>query len=72
MPPRVVVIGAGPMGLAAALGATHERVVKTRVLPLDLRAIVRVAVLIALPFAPLVLTVVPLNELLGRVLRQLL
>ena len=28
--------------------------------------------IVALPFAPLVLTVVPLNVLLGRVLRQLL
>jgi hypothetical protein len=56
----------------ANLGATHERVLRTRVLPLDLRAIVRVAVLVAVPFAPLILTVVPLNVLLSRVLKQLI
>src|SRR5262249_25786564 len=64
----------GSAGLVALgnLCATHERGQKTRVLPLDLRAIVRTAVLIALPFAPLVLTVVPLNVLISRVLKQLI
>jgi hypothetical protein len=31
-----------------------------------------VGALIALPFAPLVLTVIPVNELVARVLKQLL
>ena len=65
-------LGSADLQSLADFGVAYERVQKTRLLPLDLRAIVRVAVIVALPFAPLVLTVVPLNVLLGRVLRQLL
>jgi len=65
-------LGSADVRTLSDLGAEHERVVKMRALPLDLRAIARVAVIIALPFAPLVFTVIPLNELLSRILKQLI
>jgi hypothetical protein len=65
-------LGSADIQSLADLGVAHERVTKMRVLPLDRQAIVRVAALIALPFAPLVFTVIPLNELLARALKQLL
>ena len=65
-------LGSADIQSLADLGVAYERAAKMRVLPLDRQAIVRVAVLIALPFAPLIFTAVPLNVLLGRALRQLL
>jgi hypothetical protein len=65
-------LGAADVQALADLGAAHERVARMHVLPLDLRAIVRLAGLVALPFAPLVVSVMPVNELIARVLRQLL
>ena len=65
-------LGASDIQSLADMGQAHDRVTKMRVLPLDRNAIVRVAALIALPFAPLLFTAIPLNELLGRALRQLL
>src|SRR3954471_14516356 len=65
-------LGSADVRALADLGSEHERLARMRALPLDLRAIVRVAVIIALPFAPLVFTVIPLNELLSRILKQLI
>ena len=65
-------LGAADFQSLADLGAAHDRVARMRVLPLDRNAVVRVAVLIALPFVPLLFTAIPLNELLGRALKQLL
>jgi hypothetical protein len=65
-------VGTSDIQSLADLGTAYDRVQKMRVLPLDLRAIVRVGAVIALPFAPLVLTVIPVNELVARVLKQLL
>ncbi|HYR35893.1 MAG TPA: hypothetical protein VEQ87_16500 [Burkholderiales bacterium] len=71
-PTQERLLGTADVQTLADLGAAHERVARMRVLPLDLRAIVRLAGLVALPFAPLVVSVIPVNELIARALRQLL
>jgi hypothetical protein len=70
--PDEKLLGTSDIQSLADLGVAYERVARMRVLPLDRQAIVRAAMLIALPFAPLLFTAIPLNELLARALKQLL
>ncbi|HET7363168.1 MAG TPA: hypothetical protein VFJ70_06280 [Burkholderiales bacterium] len=64
--------GSNDIQSLADLAHASEVVSQIGVLPVNLKALVRFAVLIALPFAPLVLTVIPLNELISRVLKQVI
>jgi hypothetical protein len=41
----------------------------TRFVPITLRGIIQLAVVIALPLAPLVLTMIPLEQIIDRVMR---
>lgn len=65
-------VGNADIQSLADLGHASEVVSEIGVLPVNLKTLVRFALLIALPFAPLVLTVIPLNELISRVLKQVI
>lgn len=65
-------LGTSDIQSLADLAGAHDRVGAMGMLPISLQAVVRFAIVIALPFAPLVLTVVPLNVLISRVLKQLI
>ena len=66
------VVGSRDVQALADLARANDVARSMGMLPVSIKAIVRFAIVIALPFAPLVLTKVPLNELLSRVLKQLI
>ena len=65
-------LGSADIQALGDLANTHEVVQRMGVFPISLQAIVRFAIVIALPFAPLLLSLIPLNELVGRLLKKLL
>ena len=65
-------VGSSDIQSLADLANAHEVVQKMGVVPVSMQAIVRFAILIALPFAPLLLSLIPLNELISRLLRKLI
>ncbi len=65
-------VGSSDIQSLADLGSAHERVGKSGAFPVSRQAIVRIVIVIALPFAPLALTKMPLNELISRVLKQVI
>jgi len=64
-------IGSGDIQSLADLGNAFEVVRGMRLLPLDRQAIVALAVTIALPFAPLALTMFPVDELITRLMGKI-
>jgi hypothetical protein len=71
-PVREPLIGTSDIQSLADLANASQIVAEMGVLPVNLKALVRFAVLLALPFAPLALTVIPLNDLISRILKQLI
>jgi hypothetical protein len=71
-PPDERLVGSGDIQSLADLGNAFEAVSRTGVLPVRLRAIFSIAVIVALPFLPLTLTMIPFEELLDRLLNKLL
>lgn len=71
-PSEEPVLGSADIQSLADLANSHEVVRRMGVLPVSLQAIVRFSILIALPFAPLLLSLIPLNELITRLLRKLI
>ena len=71
-PAPEALLGTSDIQSLADLANAHDRIRAMGLLPIGLKAVVRFAIIIALPFAPLVLTTIPLNVLLGRVLKQLI
>jgi hypothetical protein len=69
---REPLVGTSDIQSLADLANASEVVAQMGVLPVNLKALVRFAVLLALPFAPLALTIIPLNELISRILKQLI
>lgn len=65
-------LGSGDIQSLADLGNSFEVVRDMKVLPFGRNAIVRLAGLIVLPLLPLMLTMVPLEELVDRLLKLLL
>ena len=65
-------VGSSDIQSLADLANAHDRVQQMGVLPVDLRAVVRFALVVAAPFVPLALFVVPMNELVTRLVKQLL
>jgi hypothetical protein len=65
-------VGSADIQSLADLAVAHDRIQQMGVLPVDLRAVVRFALVVAAPFLPLALFVIPLNELVGRLVKQLL
>jgi len=69
-PPRdEALLGTADLQSLADLANSFEVVRTTRPMPFDLRMIVRLVAVIALPLLPLALTMVPLDELLRGVLK---
>ena len=65
-------LGTGDIQSLADLANSYEVVRGMRPLPFDRGLVVRLAILIALPLLPLTLTMIPLDELLERLVKLLL
>jgi hypothetical protein len=65
-------VGSGDIQSLADLANSYDVVRTMRPVPFDPKLVVRLAVLIALPLLPLVLTMIPLEELLERLTKLLL
>ena len=64
--------GSADIQSLADLAGAHDVLREMRVLPFSMQTIVRLAIVIALPYLPLVLAMIPLEELLGRFIAKLL
>jgi hypothetical protein len=62
-------IGSADIQSLADLGGSFEMVKGMRVAPFTLRAVLHLSVTTLLPVLPLLLTVIPLEQLLGRLLK---
>jgi len=71
-PPREPLIGNADIQSLADLAAAHDVVREMRLLPFSLQTIVRLGMVVAVPYLPLVLAMVPLEELVGRFVSKLL
>ncbi len=65
-------VGSADIQSLADLGNSYEVVQDMRMLPLSWQTVLRLAIIIALPFAPLLLTMFPLTELIGRLVGKLI
>lgn len=65
-------VGSADFQSLADLAGAHDVLREMRVLPFSLQTIVRLAMVVALPYLPLVLAMIPLEELLGRLIAKLL
>lgn len=70
--PGEPVLGSADIQSLADLANSHEVVQRMGVLPVSVQAITRLAIAVAVPFTPLLLSLIPLNELVGRVVKKLL
>jgi len=65
-------IGSADIQSLADLAGAHDVLREMRVLPFSMQTIVRLAIVVALPYLPLVLAMIPLEELVGRFISKLL
>jgi hypothetical protein len=65
-------VGSADIQSLADLGNSFEVVRKMRLLPFDRHEIVTLAISVALPFAPLVLTMFRVDELIGRLVTKII
>lgn len=65
-------VGSADIQSLADLANAHDVVREMRVLPLDRQAVVTLAIVVALPYLPLTLTMIPLDELMSHVIGKLL
>ena len=70
--PDEALLGTGDIQSLADLGNSYEVVRTMRPLPFDRGAVIRLAIMIALPLLPLILTMIPLDELLDRLFKLVL
>jgi hypothetical protein len=68
-PPAPSPLGNQDIQSLADLGAYYQAVRETRVLPVGKRSILQVGLLMALPLLPLLLTMMPLEEVIARLAR---
>ena len=66
------VLGSADIQSLADLANSHAVVQRMGVIPVSVQAITRFAIAVAVPFTPLLLSLIPLNELVGRVVKKLL
>jgi len=64
-------VGSADIQSLADLANAYDVVQEMRTLPVSWQTVVRLAILIAVPFAPLMLTIFPFNELIGRLVGML-
>lgn len=67
--PEEPLLGSADVQSLADLGSSYHLVNEMRWFPFSMRTVVRLAIITLLPVAPLLLTVVPLDELLARLLK---
>lgn len=65
-------LGSADIQSLADLANAHQVLQQMRVLPIGTQAITRFAIAVALPFAPLLLSLIPLNELIPRLVTKLI
>ncbi|HWV89153.1 MAG TPA: hypothetical protein VNZ59_03630 [Burkholderiales bacterium] len=65
-------VGSADFQSLADLAGAHDVLREMRVLPFSMQTIVRLAIVIAVPYLPLVLAMIPLEELLVRLIGKLL
>lgn len=65
-------VGSADFQSLADLAGAHDVLREMRLLPFSLQTIVRLAMVVALPYLPLVLAMIPLEELVGRLFTKLL
>jgi len=65
-------VGSADLQSLADLAGAHDVLREMRVLPFSLQTIVRLAIVVAVPYLPLVLAMIPLEELVGRLISKLL
>ena len=71
-PPGEPLTGSADIQSLADLAGAHDVLREMRVLPFSLRTIVTLAIIVAVPYLPLVLAIIPLEELVGRLITKLL
>lgn len=71
-PPDEPLVGSADIQSLADLGGSFDIVRQMKPIPLDRRILTRLVVATAAPFFPLVLTVIPLNELINHLLKMVL
>jgi hypothetical protein len=64
-------LGSADLQSLADLAGASDRVANTGYFPMGRRAVLTLAILVALPFAPLLLTIVPFEDLLQRVISKM-
>jgi hypothetical protein len=72
IPTTEVLVGSADVQSLADMAGSSDVVREMRPVPFDLRVLVQLVVVAAAPFLPLVLTVIPLAELLKRVVEMVL
>ena len=65
-------VGSADIQSLADLAGAHDVLREMRFLPLGRQTIVTLAIVVALPYLPLALTMIPFEELVGRILGKLL
>lgn len=70
--PRPSPLGSPDLQSMADLGTHYQSVRETRLVPVSKRMLVQLGGLLMLPFAPLLLTIMPLEELVGRLAKLVL
>jgi hypothetical protein len=65
-------VGSADIQSLADLAGGHDVLREMRVFPFSRQSFIALAVVIALPYLPLTLTMIPFEELVGRVLSKLL
>jgi len=71
-PPGEPLVGSADIQSLADLAGAHDVLREMRLLPFSLHTIVRLAIVVAVPYLPLVLSMIPLEELVGRMITKLL
>ena len=71
-PPGEPLVGSADIQSLADLAGAHDVLREMRLLPFSLHTIVRLAIVVAVPYLPLVLAMIPLEELVGRLITKLL
>ena len=64
-------VGSADIQSLADIGGANESLRNTGFFPIGYRAVVTLAIAIALPFTPLLLTMIPFEELIERVVRKM-
>ncbi len=65
-------LGSADIQSLADLGNSYEVIRQMKLLPMDMRVVLRLAIILALPLLPLLLTMFPLEEIVSRLIKIVL